>query len=106
MNDMNNFIDAVVQKDYTSANNMFAELMGQKIDTALDAEKINVASQVFNNLEAEDDDISDEDLEELADNAADEEELNASDYAEDEESIQDDEEELESFETEEDFENV
>lgn len=92
MNDMNNFIDAVTQKDYVSANNMFAELMGQKIDVALDAEKIGMANQVFNSGETDGDEVSDEELEAIADAAADEEDFDDTDDAEDEELLQNDEE--------------
>ena len=90
---MNNFIDAMVQKDYAQANGIFNELMGQKIDTALDAEKINVAGQVFNDVEPEEDDISDEEIAALADEAVEEEYYDDTDYAEDDEYIEDVEEE-------------
>ena len=105
MEDMNNFIDAMVQKDYAQANGIFNELMGQKIDTALDAEKINVAGQVFNDVEPEEDDISDEEIAALADEAVEEEDYDDTDYAEDDEYIEDVEEEGEYLEAEDEFES-
>ena len=105
MEDMNNFIDAMVQKDYAQANGIFNELMGQKIDIALDAEKINVADQVFNDVEPEEDDISDEEIEALADEAVEEEDYDDTDYAEDDDYIEDVEEEGEHFEAEDEFED-
>lgn len=102
---MNNFIDAMVQKDYAQANGIFNELMGQKIDTALDAEKINVAGQVFNDVEPEEDDISDEEIAALADEAVEEEDYDDTDYAEDDEHIEDVEEEGEYLEAEDEFES-
>lgn len=102
---MNNFIDAMVQKDYAQANGIFNELMGQKIDIALDAEKINVADQVFNDVEPEEDDISDEEIEALADEAVEEEDYDDTDYAEDDDYIEDVEEEGEHFEAEDEFED-
>ena len=102
---MNNFIDAMVQKDYAQANGIFNELMGQKIDTALDAEKINVAGQVFNDVEPEEDDISDEEIAALADEAVEEEDYDDTDYAEDDEYIEDVEEEGEYLEAEDEFES-
>lgn len=107
MEDMNNFIDAMVQKDYAQANGIFNELMGQKIDTALDAEKINVAGQIFNDVEPEDDDVSDEEIEAIADEAIEDEEEweDDADYAEDDDNIEDVEEEGEHLEAEDEFED-
>jgi hypothetical protein len=39
---------------------MFAELMASKLEDAIDAEKIKVANQVFNNVEEPDDEDEDE----------------------------------------------
>lgn len=75
MTEIENFIDAMVNKDYARSNEMFSDLMNQKIDQALDAEKAAVAGQIFNGVEPEEDDISDEDLEAAADEALDDEDF-------------------------------
>lgn len=68
MTDIENFIDAVVNKNYAKSNEMFSEILGQKVDQALDAEKIAMANVVFNNVEdPDDDDITDEELDEFLD---------------------------------------
>ena len=50
-----NFIDAVTAKDFVSASKEFEELMLSKVDNALEQEKINIASQVYDPVDAEDD---------------------------------------------------
>lgn len=89
MADIENFIDAMVNKDYATSNEMFADLMNQKIDQALDAEKAAVAGQVFNGLEPEEDEISDEDLEAAADDALEDEDFDDTDEEEYEETLED-----------------
>lgn len=76
MADIENFIDAMMNKDHVQSSNIFAELMNQKVDAALDAEKVAMAGQIFNDVEEIDnEDISDEDLEAAADEAIDDEDL-------------------------------
>lgn len=76
MADIENFIDAMMNKDHVQSSNIFAELMNQKVDVALDAEKVAMAGQIFNDVEEiDDEDISDEDLEAAADEAIDDEDL-------------------------------
>lgn len=76
MADIENFIDAMMNKDHVQSSNIFAELMNQKVDTALDAEKVAMAGQIFNDVEEiDDEDISDEDLEAAADEAIEDEDL-------------------------------
>lgn len=76
MADIENFIDAMMNKDHVQSSNIFAELMNQKVDAALDAEKVAMAGQIFNEVEEiDDEDISDEDLEAAADEAIDDEDL-------------------------------
>jgi uncharacterized protein YciI len=57
-----NFIDNVMNKDYTSAQLTFADLMQARMQDALDQQKILVAGQMFGE-EDDPDDIEDEDLE-------------------------------------------
>lgn len=92
MADIENFVNAMIDKDHVKSNQMFADLIGQKVDAAIEAEKISVASQVFNNAEPEETDLSDEELEmELADDV---EELELDDAEE----VEAESEELEEYE--------
>ena len=75
MTEIENFIDAMVNKDYTKSNEMFTDLMNQKIDQALDAEKAAVAGQIFNGEEPLEDEVSDEELEAAADEALEDEDF-------------------------------
>jgi hypothetical protein len=61
-----NFIDNVMDKDYTSAQITFADLMQARMQDALDQQKIIVAGQMFGE-EEDTDDIEDEDLEDAFD---------------------------------------
>lgn len=68
MTEINDFLDAVIAQDFSSAGPMFNELLGAKVNDALEQEKIAVADQVFNAAEVEeDDDISDEELDAMLD---------------------------------------
>lgn len=65
MTEINDFLDAVIDQDFSKAGPMFNELLGAKVNDALEQEKIAVADQVFNAAEVTDeveDDISDEEL--------------------------------------------
>jgi hypothetical protein len=75
MADIENFIDAMINKDHVRSNEMFADLIGQKVDAALDAEKVAVASNIFNTVEITNDDILDDELEAAADKALEDEEF-------------------------------
>jgi uncharacterized protein YciI len=65
------FISNVTDKDYTSAQITFADLMQARMQDALDQQKIIVAGRMFGE-EDDPDDIEDEDLED----AFDDEDLN------------------------------
>lgn len=75
-----NFIDNVMDKDYTTAQMTFADLMQARMQDALDQQKIVVAGQMFGE-EEDTDDIEDEDLEDAFD---DEDELEEEDFDDDE----------------------
>jgi len=47
------WIDAVADKDYASADPIFKELMADRMNDALDAEKIKVAGEIYNGDEPE-----------------------------------------------------
>ena len=103
MADIENFIDAMINKDHVRSNEMFADLIGQKVDAALDAEKVAVASHIFNGVEIDDDDLSDEELEAAADEALEDEELTEYEFDDDGEEASDEveEEPVEELEDEE-----
>jgi hypothetical protein len=67
-----NFISNVTDKDYTSAQITFADLMKARMQDALDQQKIVVAGQMFGE-EEDPDDIEDEDLEDAFDDEDEEE---------------------------------
>lgn len=77
---LHDFIDAVVDKDFSKAAPTFHELLANKMSDALEQEKVAVADQMFNGAEAEldDDDPSEEEvdaaLDELEDDTEEEDE--------------------------------
>lgn len=85
--DIENFIDNVMNKDYTSAQTTFADLMQARMQDALDQQKIVVAGQMFGE-EDDPDDINDEDLEDAFEEDDDENLDDEEDYDED---LEDDE---------------
>lgn len=60
--DINSFIDALAQQNFNQAKTHFDEIIGSKMNDALEAEKINVANSIFNNA-SDDEDELDLDLE-------------------------------------------
>tara|TARA_B100001093_G_scaffold358027_1_gene342610 strand:- start:5494 stop:5787 length:294 start_codon:yes stop_codon:yes gene_type:complete len=44
---VNDLVDAISQKEFNRAETIFNSVLGNKMDTALDAEKIAVAADVF-----------------------------------------------------------
>ena len=81
-----NFIDNVMDKDYTTAQTTFADLIQARMQDALDQQKIAVAGQMFGE-EDDPEDIDDEDLED----AFDDEDLDEEDFEDDEDLEEDDE---------------
>lgn len=59
------FVDRIQVQDFANAQPMFAELMASKLHDAIEAEKINVAGQMFD--PDEDEDFDEEDFEDLED---------------------------------------
>jgi len=72
----NDFLDAVLAQDFSKAQPMFHTMIGDRINDALDQEKIKVADQMFNGAEEElsDDDPSEEEIEAAIDELDDDEE--------------------------------
>ncbi len=67
-------IQNALNKDYNRANEIFGEIMTQRVNDALDQEKIKLADQIYNGAEEEqlELDLEDEDVggEEADDNSA------------------------------------
>ena len=82
-------IDFAYAQEYNKATEVFNDLIGQKMTAALDQEKVNVANQIFNDVEPEELD---------AEEADEDEELEADDSTEDGEVSVEDDEDTESNE--------
>tara|TARA_B100000427_G_C15359563_1_gene529221 strand:+ start:579 stop:854 length:276 start_codon:yes stop_codon:yes gene_type:complete len=54
MVEINDLIDFARQKDFSKADNVFNELMKDKLSTALDQEKIKIAGTVYNDIDPAD----------------------------------------------------
>lgn len=81
------FINNVMDKDYTTAQLTFADLMQARMQDALDQQKIVVAGQMFGE-EEDTDDIEDEDLEDAFEDEDEDEDLEDEDL--DEEDFEED----------------
>lgn len=57
-----NLVNALEVGNFTSAEDLFNTLMHDKVQDALDAEKVSVAGQIFNGVEAEDLEVTDEEI--------------------------------------------
>jgi len=57
-----NLINALEVGNFTSAEDLFNTLMQDKVQDALDAEKVSVAGQIFNGVETEDLEVTDEEI--------------------------------------------
>ena len=59
MAEISDFIDQVLDQDFAKAQPTFAELIGDKMNNAMEQEKIAVAGQVFNGVDpdADEDEI-------------------------------------------------
>jgi len=55
-NPINDLVQAAMNQDYTTANEIFNDMMSDKVSDALDQEKISIANQLYNGGEPEDDD--------------------------------------------------
>lgn len=65
-NPIEDLIQSALTQDYTAATDIFNDTIGQKMQAALEQEKIGISDQIFNGAEPEEDDIdyevSDEDI--------------------------------------------
>lgn len=81
MAEVTDFLDQVISQDYASAAPTFKDIMGDVMSRSLEQEKVKVAGQIFNGVDAE----------ERADN--DQYELDLDDDSEEELDLDDDSEE-------------
>lgn len=78
-NPLNDLVQHALAQDFNKANKIFGDLMGTKIQDALDQEKIKLADQIYNGAELDDDpeeeemDLEDEDVEAGDEDTAEEE---------------------------------
>ena len=65
VNPIENLVQAALDQNYTAATDIFNDVIGQKMQYALDQEKVAIAGSIYNGEEPEDDDyeLDDEDLE-------------------------------------------
>jgi len=47
-NDINNFLDAIQQKDFTTAGKQFDDLVSDRLQSTLDQAKARIAGQIYN----------------------------------------------------------
>jgi hypothetical protein len=73
-NPISKMIDYISHSEYTKANQVFNELLGQRVSDALDQEKIAVAQAIYSDEESEDEDeFTDEELEDALEEVEDDE---------------------------------
>jgi hypothetical protein len=86
-NPIEDLVQAAFEKNYTAATEIFNDAIGQKMQAALDQEKIALADQIFNGVDPVDPEIEDYDTDEDVDDIADlsDEEIDEIDYDEDDE---------------------
>lgn len=59
------FIDSIAAGDFNQSEKLFNDLLADKMDDALEAEKISVADTIFNGVDPEEDiEVSEEEFEE------------------------------------------
>jgi hypothetical protein len=100
MSDIKDLIQHALDQDYNKASEVFGNAMSVKIQDVLDQEKVKLANQIYNGVEAEEDDeldaadladMSDEELDAAFDEAG--EELGDDDESEEDEVSEEDEDE-------------
>ena len=90
-------INHSLNQDYNKANEIFGDILGQKLDIALEQEKVKMADLVYNGDEEEEEtEMDTEELEELEDEGlgSAEEELEDDDESSEEDEIDDEEEDV------------
>ena len=67
VNPIEDFIDAIAQQNFNQAKAHFEDVLGDKMNDALEAEKLSVAQSIYNDAEESEedfdlDDVEDDDL--------------------------------------------
>jgi len=86
VNPIEELIDAIAQQNFNRAKDHFEDVLGDKMNDALEAEKLSVAQSVYN--DGEESEEEDFDLDDVEDD-----DLDDADEGEEEEDEEDDEEE-------------
>lgn len=60
-------VNALQGGNFNSAEELFKDILGDKVQQSLDAEKVSVADHIFNGVEPEEIDIDDEEIEVMLD---------------------------------------
>lgn len=64
VNPISKMVDYITQSEYTKANDVFNELLAQRVSDSLEQEKIAVAQAIYSDEdESEEDEYTDEELE-------------------------------------------
>ena len=100
VNPMAALVQHALDQDYNNANKVFGDIMGTRINDVLDQEKIKLSNQVYNGIEPEEGDETEDD-EQLELDLADEE----GDDEEEDQEVEDDEAEYEEYEEDEEDED-
>lgn len=85
VNPIEELIDAIAQQNFNRAKDHFEDVLGDKMNDALEAEKLSVAQSIYNDAEESEEDF---DLEDVEDDDLDD----ADEGEEDEEEVEDEEE--------------
>lgn len=72
VNPIEELIDAIAQQNFNQAKSHFEDVLGDKMNDALEAEKLSVAQSVYNDAEESEEDFDLEDVEDDALDDADE----------------------------------
>ena len=83
VNPMQTFVDDILQKNFAGAQSTFNDLLGDKLNDALDAEKVAMAQQVYNGAEPPDEEQMELDLEDDDEEYEDDLEDGAEEYTSD-----------------------
>lgn len=62
------FVNALQVGNFNNAEELFKDMLGDKVQQSLDAEKVSVADQIFNGVEEEDIEVTDEEVSLALDN--------------------------------------
>ena len=97
MSDIKDLIQHALDQDYNKASEVFGNAMSVKIQDVLDQEKVKLANQIYNGVEAEEEDeelaaMSDEELDAAVEGEGDESQEDEVSEEEEDEASDDDEE--------------